>query len=110
MTAVHGWKPSPWAAVYAEDVPWVHSLAFEKAYIDYSTLHVPASAVDAYRAVAPWSEFGTIVAIDDPTGIKGVNESGMSVADAPYYSIGGVCEQHPGKGLYIKNRRKVILK
>ena len=86
----------------------MHSLAFEKAYIDYSTLHVPASAVDAYRAVAPWSEFGTVVAIDDPTGIKGISVD----ANQPTvtYSVNGQVVPNDTKGLHIKNGKKVIVK
>lgn len=35
-----------------------------ESYIEYSTLHVPASAIDAYRATEHWSKFGKIVALD----------------------------------------------
>ena len=37
---------------------------FENAYINYATLHVPATAIEEFRATAPWSEFGNIVPID----------------------------------------------
>ena len=37
---------------------------FYGSYIEYSTLHVPASAIEAYRTTEPWSQFGTIVALD----------------------------------------------
>ena len=47
---------------YAETVPATDSSAFES--ISYSaTLHVPASAIDAYKTTAPWSRFGRIVPI-----------------------------------------------
>lgn len=36
-----------------------------------ATLHVPASAIDAYRSTEPWSRFGTIVAIDGTGGNEG---------------------------------------
>jgi len=48
----------------AETVPRTEASAFDGSYIEYSTLHVPASAIDAYRTTEPWSKFGTIVAID----------------------------------------------
>ncbi len=50
---------------YAENVPSTTNNAFEESYIDYATLHVPASSIEAYRTSAPWSSFGTIVAIED---------------------------------------------
>ena len=45
---------------YAEKVPLAHATAFEESYIEYSTLHVPSSALSKYEAIAPWSDFGTI--------------------------------------------------
>ena len=49
-----------------------------------ATLHVPAAAVESYRTTAPWSNFGTIVAIegseDEPTTIIGeAIDLGLSV-------------------------------
>ena len=35
--------------------------AFDGSYIDYATLHVPASAINAYKTTAPWSGFGEFV-------------------------------------------------
>ena len=49
---------------YAESVPTTQSDAFVDSYIDYATLHVPAASVEQYKATAPWSNFGTIVATD----------------------------------------------
>ncbi len=49
---------------YAEKVPSTSQNAFADSYIQYATLHVPASAINDYKATAPWSEFGTIKAID----------------------------------------------
>ncbi|MCQ2253941.1 MAG: leucine-rich repeat protein [Bacteroidaceae bacterium] len=40
---------------------------FFDAFIENATLHVPASALEAYKSTAPWSDFGTIVAIQDIT-------------------------------------------
>ena len=60
----------------AEEVPETDPEAFIDSPIENATLHVPAGSVEAYRTTAPWSSFGTIVAltedevdgIDDPTG------------------------------------------
>ena len=49
---------------HAESVPATESDAFDGSYIDYATLHVPAASVEQYKATAPWSNFGAIVATD----------------------------------------------
>ena len=49
---------------YAESVPFTGSDdAFADSYIQNATLHVPAVSFWQYKAKAPWSNFGTIVAI-----------------------------------------------
>lgn len=50
---------------YAEEVPSTSS-SFTLALVSKATLHVPAASLEAYKATAPWSKFGTIVAIDEP--------------------------------------------
>ena len=47
----------------AENVPTAWDNAFKETPISSATLHVPAGSVEAYRTTAPWSDFGTIVAI-----------------------------------------------
>lgn len=54
----------------AENVPSANSTAFEGSYIDYATLHVPASSVETYRTTEPWSNFGTIAPIYDEESSK----------------------------------------
>ena len=53
---------------YAEQVPNTSKDAFQNSYIEYATLHVPATSIDAYKATEPWSLFNTKVAIsvDEP--------------------------------------------
>ena len=51
---------------YAENVPSTRNDAFEDSYIENATLHVPAGSVEKYKSTAPWSEFGNIVAIEQP--------------------------------------------
>jgi hypothetical protein len=48
---------------YAEAVPSTDSNVFDGSYIDYSTLHVPAASIDAYKSTTPWSSFKTIIGI-----------------------------------------------
>ena len=50
---------------YAEATPSTGSNTFEKSNIKNATLHVPASALNAYVDTEPWSSFGTIVVIKD---------------------------------------------
>ena len=45
---------------YAENVPNTNSEAFDGSYIEFATLHVPASAVNAYKNTEPWSKFKKI--------------------------------------------------
>ena len=52
---------------YREQVPSTKNDVFSGSYIDYATLHVPASAVNAYKAADPWKNFKSIVAIDGTT-------------------------------------------
>ena len=42
-----------------------------------ATLYVPASALDSYKATAPWNAFGTIVAIPDGALRGDVNDDGI---------------------------------
>ena len=49
---------------YAENVPNTQSDIFKDSYIEYATLHVPASSVNAYKTIEPWKNFNKIVAID----------------------------------------------
>jgi uncharacterized protein YjdB len=50
---------------YAENVPGSSSDAFEGSYIQYATLHVPKGCSAAYKAVAPWKNFKSIVEMVD---------------------------------------------
>ena len=49
---------------YAENVPSTETNAFDGSYIEYVTLHVPSSSVDAYKAREPWSGFKTFKVLD----------------------------------------------
>ena len=49
---------------YAEKIPDLGSLIFADSYVEFATLHVPSSALSYYKTNAPWSEFGTIKALE----------------------------------------------
>ena len=38
---------------------------FSNVPLDKATLYVPASAIEAYKAVGPWKDFGTILPLED---------------------------------------------
>ena len=50
----------------AESVPNTSSSTFSDSYIEYATLHVPGTAIDAYKTTAPWSGFKSIKKIVMP--------------------------------------------
>ena len=50
---------------YAENVPSTNIDAFNGSLIEYATLHVPASALNAYSNTEPWSNFKDKVAIGE---------------------------------------------
>ena len=49
---------------YAETVPSTETDAFKDAYIEYTTLHVPESAINAYKTTEPWRAFGTFKTLE----------------------------------------------
>ncbi len=44
-------------------MPNANTETYIGSFIEYATLHVPESSVELYKATAPWSGFGKIVAI-----------------------------------------------
>ena len=50
---------------------------------EYATLHVPEPALETYKATAPWSKFGSIVALkeDDPGWDSKLNGNNIVFAD-----------------------------
>jgi hypothetical protein len=51
----------------AENLPSTDANAFNDSYIEYVTLHVPESSLEAYKTTAPWSGFGEIVPLSPYT-------------------------------------------
>lgn len=52
----------------SQNPPVVDETAFDGAYINYVTLHVPTNALNSYKSTEPWSSFSTIVGEDDLGG------------------------------------------
>ena len=49
---------------YAAKVPSTNTDVFKDAYIEYATLYIPESAIDAYKTTEPWSGFGTFKTLE----------------------------------------------
>ena len=49
----------------SENVPSTNAYAFEGSNIEYATLHVPKGYSDAYKAMAPWKNFKSILEMVD---------------------------------------------
>ena len=67
---------------YAEEVPSTDGYAFYNSDIEKATLHVPASAIEAYKTTEPWSGFGTIKAIEETVGVESVKDRGIAIQSA----------------------------
>ena len=67
---------------YAEEVPSTGEYVFKGMDIANVTLHVPASAIEAYKTTAPWSGFGTIKVIEGTEGIESVEARGIAIQSA----------------------------
>ena len=93
---------------YAEKVPITYSDAFSNSPISSATLHVPAASIDSYKATAPWSSFGRIVALTpEETGIdelKGENGTENSAV----YDLSGRRVQKGQKGFFIQNGKVMV--
>ena len=94
---------------HAVTVPSTSTDAFHSSNIGQGTLHVPASALDSYRATAPWSEFGNIVALTDEE--TGVEQFTIDNAQMTIYDLHGRRVATPTKdGIYIVDGKKVMVK
>ena len=94
---------------YAETVPQTESKAFGGCHLQNATLHVPASAVESYKSSAPWSTFGTIVALTNEE--MGIEQLTSEKSQLTIYDLcGHRVEKTEKGGIYIVNGRKVVIK
>ena len=100
--------------IYAEKCPTIPIYDFDETPIENATLHVPAASIELYKTTAPWSRFGSVVALtkDDPipTGISSISMD--KTKDNKWYDLNGrKFESEPNaKGIYIINGEKVFRK
>lgn len=89
-------------------IPSTWSDAFVDSPIVNATLHVPDASIDSYKASAPWSSFGKIVALTpEETGIdelKGENGTENSAV----YDLSGRRVQKAQKGIFIRDGKVVV--
>ena len=91
-------------------MPSTKSDAFNGSYPEYLTLHVPAASIDSYKATAPWSGFGQIVALTpEETGIDELKGENGKVKTA-VYDLSGRRVQKAQKGVYIQNGKVVMVR
>ncbi|MEE3384559.1 MAG: leucine-rich repeat domain-containing protein [Prevotella sp.] len=53
-----------------DNIPITHGDAFLNSYIEYATLYVEESILNTYKNTMPWSQFGTILPIENVSGIE----------------------------------------
>jgi hypothetical protein len=86
---------------FAKNVPETDRTAFEGSYIDYATLHVPAIALEEYKATKPWSQFGKIVPLTDEELDISTPNVAKEVEPKDWFTLDGRRIDKPQKGLNI---------
>lgn len=63
---------------YSKDVPEAEYNAFanDVRKLESTTLHVPATSIDAYKTAVAWKDFGKIVALDDEISVLAGDANG----------------------------------
>lgn len=93
---------------------YASSNAFTGSYVEYATLHVPASSTNAYITTEPWSSFKEVVALtDQELSVGGITNNKMMELDS--YTIGGQRTNNKTRGLNIirmsdGTMKKVVVK
>ena len=94
---------------YAKNVPSTKSDAFDGSYPENATLHVPDASIDSYKASAPWSRFGKIVALaPEETGITETENGKVKSENFAVYDLSGRRVQKGQKGVFIQNGKVMV--
>lgn len=94
----------------AEKVPTTSPDAFYGVDCSAATLHVPAIALNRYRALSPWKSFGTILPIE-PSGLEDLPEEKEQETDQPIYDLlGRRLSEKPASGYFIRDGKKYRVK
>ena len=82
---------------YAEKVPTTGSDVFKNALFSWTTLHVPAASINAYKAAYQWKGFRTIVALTpEETGVKPITAT-ENPSDRKFMENGRLIIQKNGR-------------
>ena len=84
---------------YAQTVPNTDDAAFDGTPTESATLHVPSSAVGAYKASWPWSDFKEIKSIGDSSGD---DPKGRVTIDGLMYYLSGSEAEVATYGEYLE--------
>ena len=94
---------------YAEKVPSTDSNTFRSSPIADATLHVPDASIESYKAEAPWSSFGKIVALTpEETGITETEIGNVKYENSAVYDLSGRRVQKAQKGISIRDGKVVV--
>lgn len=86
---------------YKEKLPTIDDQAFYQIDLENVTLHVPAAAVDAFKAAEPWSSFKTVVPITEEDLAKVGSITAESTAGETRFTLSGQRMATPQKGVSI---------
>ena len=85
---------------YAVAVPSQEGGIFNDYIQEIGTLHVPAEALEAYKATYPWSEFHSIVPLTDvEMAVEAVEDAPLGVREI--YHLGGHRQARSQRGVNI---------
>ncbi len=96
----------------AESVPTTVASPFDQSTINNATLHAPAASLEAYMTTAPWSGFGTILALtnEEIKTLRIENVNNHHVQPPVLFDLQGRQYSTPTKGFYIKDGKKYLKK
>lgn len=83
---------------------------FRDEIYSQATLYVPKGSIPAYRAAKHWMNFVNIVEEGDETGIDYIHADERTDCKPKIFDLNGRQVTNPGKGIYVINGKKVVLK
>ncbi len=98
------------ASIYLTgDVPPTVLSGFTTTQYENAVLYVPKGTLTTYQAADVWKEFKNIREFDT-TGIEDVYDNNDTHRSNLYYDLQGRAVEHPTRGIYIHNGKKVFIK
>ena len=107
-----------WAQIITASTSEIYNYSFDETAVTFSLItadtEIPARKAYLETNVDITPAAGGIVLDFQDGGGTGINEVEAEVsgtdADAPYYNLQGMRVEHPTRGIYIHNGKKVIIK